>query len=64
MISFPTYKMATGMADLAIRNNPFPNISEGLVSQTSRKKRGKFPSAFTRSLQVNGATPVDVFNLM
>jgi hypothetical protein len=64
MISFPTYKMATGIADLAIRNNTSPNISEGLVSQTSRKKRGRFPSAFTRSLHVNGVTPVVVFILM
>jgi hypothetical protein len=64
MISFPTYKIATGIADFAIRNTAFPNISRGLVSQTNRKNRGKFPSALTRSLHVNGATPVEVFDLI
>src|SRR5580658_8098104 len=64
MISFPTYKIATGIADLATRKTIFPNIILGLVSQTNRKKRGRFPNALTRSLQVNGTFPVVAFALI
>jgi len=64
MMSFPTYKIATGIADLTTRKTTFPNIIAGLVSHTNRKNRGKFPNALIRSRHVSGATPVDIFGLM
>lgn len=64
MISFPTYKIATGIADFAIRSTTFPNITLGLVCHTNRKNRGRFDKAFTRSRHVSGATPVDDFALI
>jgi hypothetical protein len=56
MISFPTYRMATGIAERAIRRRELTIIIPGLVSQTSRKNRGRLPRAFTRSFQLKGRT--------
>jgi hypothetical protein len=45
IINLPTYKMATGMAERIMRRIAFVIVRAGLVSQTSLKKRGRFPNA-------------------
>src|SRR5690242_12067840 len=52
MISFPTYKILTGMAERISLINAVAIVSEGLVFQTSLKKAGRLPNAEKRSLKL------------
>ena len=55
MISFPTYNISSGMADLTIRSNALTVVIHGLVCQTSLKNAGKLPRAASRSFTVTGS---------
>src|SRR5882757_8035434 len=56
-MSLPTYKMATGIADRRIRRMELAIMIRGLVSHTSRKKRGRLRKAASLSRRVSGSVP-------
>src|SRR5450631_816918 len=56
MISLPVYRMASGVAERATRRRMSMIMRPGLVSQTSRKKRGRLVSAAILSFQVSGSS--------
>jgi hypothetical protein len=52
MISFPTYKMLTGIADRTILISAVAAVRDGLVLHTSFKNDGRLPSAENRSFKL------------
>lgn len=52
MISLPTYKMLTGIADRTILISAVATVRAGLVLHTSFKNAGRLPSAENRSLKL------------
>ena len=55
MISLPTYKIATGVADLKMRSTALAIVRDGLVCHTNLKKRGRLPNAENLSLSLISA---------